>query len=74
LKVYGLENVRVVDGSVFPFVFSSHLASPTFAVAEQGATIIHNANLGLSLKPSSLSTLFAVLVYLAFSLSGFGFM
>ncbi|TFK66159.1 GMC oxidoreductase [Pluteus cervinus] len=47
LKVYGLDNVRVVDASVFPINFASHLGSPTFALAEQAASIIRSQYNGL---------------------------
>ncbi|KAF8159179.1 mala s 12 allergen [Crassisporium funariophilum] len=40
LKVYGLANVRVADSSVFPVSFSAHLMAPTYALAEQAASII----------------------------------
>ncbi|KAF4611184.1 hypothetical protein D9613_007289 [Agrocybe pediades] len=40
LLVYGLANVRVADSSVFPFEFAAHLASATYAVAEQASTLI----------------------------------
>ncbi|TRM58831.1 GMC oxidoreductase [Schizophyllum amplum] len=40
LKVYGLANVRVADSSVIPFELSSHIGSPTYAVAELAAQII----------------------------------
>ncbi|KAF8194646.1 mala s 12 allergen [Pholiota molesta] len=40
LQVYGTANVRVVDSSVFPVSFSAHLMSPTYALAEIGASII----------------------------------
>ncbi|KAF9523934.1 alcohol oxidase [Crepidotus variabilis] len=40
MKVYGLANVRVVDGSVFPFEFAAHLASAGYGVAEQAADLI----------------------------------
>ncbi|KAL1739382.1 GMC oxidoreductase [Schizophyllum fasciatum] len=40
LKVYGLANVRVVDASVIPIELSSHIGSPTYAVAELAAQII----------------------------------
>ncbi|KAK7043178.1 hypothetical protein VNI00_008532 [Paramarasmius palmivorus] len=47
LKVYGLNNVRVADGSVFPFLFSAHVGAPTYGVAEEAATIIRNSNSAL---------------------------
>jgi len=40
LKVYGLNNVRVADSSVFPFEFSAHLQAPVYGLAEQAASII----------------------------------
>ncbi|KAI3337007.1 GMC oxidoreductase [Xylariaceae sp. AK1471] len=43
LKVYGTDNVRVVDGSVLPLQFSGHLTATLYAVAERAAEIIINA-------------------------------
>ncbi|KAG7098343.1 hypothetical protein E1B28_000303 [Marasmius oreades] len=43
LKVYGTNKLRVVDGSVFPFLFSTHLGAPTYGVAEIGSTIVASA-------------------------------
>ncbi|KAH8832410.1 GMC oxidoreductase [Flagelloscypha sp. PMI_526] len=48
LKVYGLSNVRVVDASVYPFSLSTHLMTPTYGLAEQGAQIILSAYSGSS--------------------------
>ncbi|KDQ61959.1 GMC oxidoreductase [Jaapia argillacea MUCL 33604] len=59
LKVYGLTNVRVVDGSVFPIQFAAHLQAPIYGLAEQAATIIRSQYNGVALpwatasKPSS---------------------
>ncbi|KAK1232535.1 hypothetical protein PQX77_004328 [Marasmius sp. AFHP31] len=47
LKVYGTNNVRVVDGSVFPFLFSAHLGAPTYGIAEIGATVVANSSSSL---------------------------
>ncbi|CAK4032527.1 alcohol oxidase [Lecanosticta acicola] len=40
LKVYGIENVRVVDASVLPVQLSAHLSSSLFGIAEKGAAMI----------------------------------
>ncbi len=40
LKVYGTENVRVVDASVLPFQLVGHLTSTLYAVAERAADFI----------------------------------
>ena len=42
LRVYGLANVRVADASVPPFVFSAHLMSSTYGLAETASEIIRN--------------------------------
>jgi len=48
LKIYGLSNVRVVDASVFPIQFATHLQWPVYGLAEQGATIIRDFWNGVS--------------------------
>lgn len=40
LKVYGTENVRVVDASILPLQFSGHLTATLYAVTERIAEII----------------------------------
>ena len=40
MKVHGLEGLRVVDASVFPFVTNGNIYAPTMMVAEKAADLI----------------------------------
>jgi len=40
LIVYGVENLRVADSSIFPWVPATHTQAPTVAVAEKCADMI----------------------------------
>jgi choline dehydrogenase-like flavoprotein len=44
LKVYGTQNVRVMDASVLPFQLCGHLQSTLYAMAEKAADIIKAAS------------------------------
>ena len=40
LKVHGIDNLRIVDASIFPNVTSGNINAPTMMVAEKGAAMI----------------------------------
>ncbi|KAF9264072.1 alcohol oxidase [Marasmius fiardii PR-910] len=57
LKVHGTNNLRVIDGSVFPFLFATHLGAPTYGVAEIGSTLVARNSASSSLPKGSWSWL-----------------
>ena len=40
LRVHGLNNLRVIDSSIFPTIPNGNLNAPTMMVAERGADIV----------------------------------
>lgn len=43
LQVKGVDNLRIVDTSIFPVVITAHLQVAAYAAAEQAAEIIFSA-------------------------------
>ncbi|CAG7970679.1 unnamed protein product [Penicillium salamii] len=43
LRVYGTQNVRVVDASIMPFQISGHLSSTLYAIAEKASDMIKDS-------------------------------
>jgi len=48
LRVQGIENLRVIDASVFPTIPNGNLNAPTMMLAERGADMVK----GVALRPS----------------------
>ena len=44
LRVHGMQNLRVIDASVFPAVTSGNTNAPTIMVAEKGADMVLRDN------------------------------
>ncbi|KAI9894890.1 MAG: hypothetical protein M1814_000110 [Vezdaea aestivalis] len=42
LRIYGTQNIRVVDAGIFPMIPAAHLQAVVYAVAEKAADIIRN--------------------------------
>ena len=48
LRVHGINNLRVIDSSVFPTIPNGNLNAPTMMVAERGADLIKGKTAALS--------------------------
>jgi len=40
LRIYGLQNIRVIDASVMPEIPSGNLNAPTLMIAEKGSDLV----------------------------------
>ncbi|MCJ1339800.1 hypothetical protein MMC09_005092 [Bachmanniomyces sp. S44760] len=56
LRVWGTQNLRVVDAGIFPIIPAAHLQSVVYAVAEKAADIIKADNLVMAPSNASSST------------------
>ncbi|KAI9821656.1 MAG: hypothetical protein M1827_002237 [Pycnora praestabilis] len=51
LRVWGTQNLRVVDAGIIPLIPAAHLQATVYAVAEKAADILKEDNVGVSPSP-----------------------